>query len=276
MKRICILLVLALLLTGCTVFRQQSNVQPSRLPDVLATRPTAPPATVPPTAQPEETTVPPTTQPEETEPLHSEFYIPGLSVEDVIRYFNEVCLDAEFSEGGNASLVQKWDDTIFYQIHGECTEEDLAMLENFMAWLNEIEGFPGFEETDQAAITDLNIYFCTEQEMLDHLGDNFYGCDGGVTFWYDGNNVIYEAIICYRRDLNQHVRNSVILEEIYNGLGPVQDTWLREDSIIYAGYSEPQALTEIDRLILRLLYHPMIRCGMNSEECEAVIRQLYY
>ena len=41
-------------------------------------------------------------------PLHSELYIEGLSVDDVVLYFKEVVLDAEFSDGGDASLVQKW------------------------------------------------------------------------------------------------------------------------------------------------------------------------
>ena len=112
--------------------------------------------------------------------------------------------------------------------------------------------------------------------MINLLGDNFYNCDGGVTFWYDGYNQIYNATICYRTDLNQHLRNSVILEEIYNGLGPVQDTNLRPDSIIYAEFTQPQALTEVDELILKLLYHPDMKCGMNAAQCEAVIRQLYY
>jgi hypothetical protein len=30
----------------------------------------------------------------------------------------------------------------------------------------------------------------------------------------------------------------VILEEVYNGLGPVQDTALRPDSLIYSDFSE--------------------------------------
>ena len=96
------------------------------------------------------------------------------------------------------------------------------------------------------------------------------------SFWYDGFDRIYEGTICYCTEIDQTVRNSVILEEIYNGLGPVQDTDLRADSIIYAGYSEPQELTQIDKLLLRLLYHPSMKCGMDREECEAVIRSLYY
>ena len=77
-------------------------------------------------------------------------------------------------------------------------------------------------------------------------------------------------------DVDQEIRRSVILEEIYNGLGPIQDTDLREDSLIYSGYTAPQSLSPVDELILRLLYHPEMLCGMDAAACEAVIRRLYY
>ena len=67
----------------------------------------------------------------------------------------------------------------------------------------------------------------------------------------------------------------MILEEIYNGLGPIQDTTLRPDSIIWAEYAEPQSLTAVDQLLLRLLYHPEMDPGMDAARCEAVIRELY-
>lgn len=209
-----------------------------------------------------------------TEPLPS-LCIPGLSVDEVITYFNEVCLDAEFVDGGDASLLQKWTVPIYYMVHGEPTAEDTAVFGGFTAWLNTIEGFPGIYEAQDAAAANLQIYFCKEQELLDRMGDPYIGTDGAVTFWYS-NNEIYSAIICYRTEIPQVVRNSVILEELYNGLGPVQDTTLRDDSIIYSGYSEPQALTPVDELLLKLLYHPRMICGMDAEECEAIIRQLYY
>lgn len=149
------------------------------------------------------------------------------------------------------------------------------MLKDFTYWLNTIEGFPGIIEAPENTYANMQIYFCTQQEMVDRMGDNFQNLDGGVTFWYN-NNMIYDCIICYRTDLTQTVRNSVILEEIYNGLGPIQDTKLRPDSIIYSEFSQPQSLTEIDELLLKLLYHPDMQCGMDAAQCEAVIRQLYY
>ena len=196
-------------------------------------------------------------------------------MEDVILYFNEVCLDGEFINSGDPSYVQKWAAPIYYTLYGEYTDEDLAVLSVFENWLNTIEGFPGIYEAQATDYTNLRIHFCSQPEMIDLMGDNFAGMDGAVTFWYS-DNIIYDAIICCRTDLEQSLRNSVILEEIYNGLGPIQDTDLRLNSIIYQGFSQPQWLSLEDELLIKLLYHPDIRPGMSAEQCEQVIRTLYY
>lgn len=277
-KRLALVLLLAFLLCGCvpsvvpTVPTTQAT-EPVTIPTestTLSTEPSTIPTTIPaePTTEPVITTAP-------TEPAHSAFYIPGLSVEDVILYFNEVCLDAEVNNSGDPSLIQKWTAPIYYAIYGAYNEEDLATAKGFAAWLNTVEGFPGIYEADSAHTANLVIHFCTPQDMVDLMGDWTYGLDGAVTFWYDFNE-IHDGTICIRDDLYQSLRNSVILEEIYNGLGPVQDTGLRPDSIIFSEFSEPQALTAIDELILRLLYHPEILPGFNAEECEQVIRSIYY
>jgi hypothetical protein len=208
-------------------------------------------------------------------PAHSPLYIEGVNVEDVIRYFNEVCLDAEMTNSGNPNKVQKWTQTIYYTLDDGATDADRTVIDGFVQWLNTLEGFPGIEETTDRALTTLTIHFCPQAQISEIMGDNFVDLDGGVTFYYE-NNEIYSGIICYSTDVDQYVRNSVLLEEIYNGLGPIQDTSLRTDSIIYSGYSTPQALTPMDELLLRLLYHPDIKCGMDAQECEAVIRKLYY
>ncbi|MBQ5866673.1 MAG: DUF2927 domain-containing protein [Oscillospiraceae bacterium] len=287
MKRfLCMLLCLALLLSlwGC-----------GRKPEILPEPSVTEAPTEPATTQPEETepaptepevtepaptepapTEPEVTEPAETIPEHSPLYLENVPVEDVIRWFNEVSLDTEFSDGGDATLVQKWDEPIAFMVHGDYTEEDWATLTRFTQWLNTLEGFPGISETQDSDEANLNIHFTDAQGLVNIMGQDFVGLDGAVTFWYDGDNAIYQEVICIRTDLAQEVRNSVIMEEIYNGLGPVQDTILREDSLIWQGYSIPQELTAVDELILKLLYHPAIARGMNALDCEEVIRTLYY
>ena len=90
------------------------------------------------------TTVPETTVPETTAPLHSELYLEDFDVEEILTYFNEVVLQVEYTDGtGDPSRVQKWLQPITCSIQGEPTTEDRQVLEQFIAELNAIPGFPG-------------------------------------------------------------------------------------------------------------------------------------
>lgn len=285
-RRILAFALVLVLLSGCSLQEHfastpsTSSTEPQSTTDTSATVETELPetshATTPPetslateeTAAPIETTV-------ETEPSHSELFIPFVTPEEMVTYFNEVCLDAEFVNSGNASVLQRWENPIYYQIYGDPTDLDLQILNNMCQWLNTIDGFPGIYETAETWQENYSIYFCTQDELIDRMGDEYYGVDGAFTFWYN-DNIIYDCTVCIRTDLDQEVRNSVILEELYNSLGPAQDTNLRQESIIYAGYSIPQALHPIDEVILKLLYHPDLLIGMDARDCEPIIHSLYY
>lgn len=300
-QRIIALFLIILLLAGCTVSHtpELTTAPPStsatEAPDetteaaaqtsveATTTAPTeevteAPTeaSTEPPTEIPTEEPTEATTEPVVTEPEHSSLYLPDVSADDMVMYFNEVCLDAEFSDGGNFTLLQRWDEPIYYTIYGNTTYADLQLIADFSQWLNTIEGFPGMYEASEPWQANMEFFFCGEEELLDRMGSQYVNTDGAFTFWYDDADRIYNCIICIRSDLDQHLRNSVILEEIYGALGPAQDTWLRLESVIYAGFSQPQALHPIDEVILRLLYHPDLACGMDSYACETIIRELYY
>ena len=165
-KRVCLAaLLLALSLAGCAPEPQSA---------APATETTVPETTV----QPE--TLPP--PPVYTEPV--EAFAAGSGVEDVILYFNEVCLDAEFVNSGDPSFLQKWEAPIRYRIHGNPTEEDLAVLRDFSAQLNSIHGFPGIREAGGEETANLRIHFCSQEEMVDLMGSQFSHQDGAVTFWY--------------------------------------------------------------------------------------------
>ena len=266
--------ILCILLAGLLMFFMVGCKEETAATEPPVTTPTEAAET---TVPAEETTEPAEiTEPAPTEPEHSLLYLEGVPVENVILWFNEVVLDTEFSHGGDATLVQKWETPILYTIHGDATPEDLVALESFAARLNDLEGFPGMYPAQKVNGSNLHIHFTEQQNFPDIMGQQYAGLDGAVTFWYDGDNRIYDEIICIRTDMDQETRNSVILEEIYNGLGPVQDTEIRTDSLIWQGFSIPQDLALEDWLILQLLYHPDIRCGMNAEACETVIRSLYY
>lgn len=220
-------------------------------------------------------------QPEEQQekPEHSELYMEKYAVEDVIKYFNEIVLNTEYSTGtGDSTLVQRWDIPISYRIVGECTLEDQQVLDGIFAELNSVYGFPGVSKAQEYEEPNLYIYFEGREELHDRFLDFVQGeyVDGVTRYWYyEDTNNIYTGTIGYWKDMTEQVRKSVLLEEVINCLG-LGDTVLREDSIVYQYGSEITTLSDMDWLILKLLYNPRIRCGMGVVECEEIIRELYY
>ena len=213
------------------------------------------------------------------EEKHSKLYLGGYSVEDVLKYFNEVVLDTEYTTGsGDITLVQRWDIAIRYRVVGDFTEEDMEILEECFAELNEVEGYAGVFEAVENEAPNLYIYFEAREAFNDRYNEflqNEYA-DGATRYWYyTDTNDIYEGTIGYCTDMGEEVRESVLLEEFVNCLG-MGDSTLREDSIVYQYGSSVTNLSEMDWLIIKLLYHPRIRCGMDVTQCEEVIRELYY
>lgn len=217
-----------------------------------------------------------TTEP--TKPPHSDLCHPYYTLQQIQEYFEEVVLDVEYSDGvGDASLVQKWKEPILYRFFGTPTEEDQAVLESFFEQLNELEGFPGIFPAKEEAVENLRISFLEPNVFRDSFSSVVNGEDafGATEFWYDiETNEIYSARIGYRTDLDQITRNSILMEEIVNTLG-ISDTLIREDSITYQYSNENLILSDVDWILLKLLYHPEIQCGMDREACKAVISKLY-
>ena len=219
----------------------------------------------------------PTTAP--TEPLHSSLYREGLDIEQVLTYFQEVCNQLEYTDGtSDPALTKKWLTPLVYRIHGEPTAEDLSVLADFCERLNAVPGFPGIREAQEDEAENLTLSCLDQESFRAQFSECVQGEDawGACQFWYwTDTNELYDARIGYRTDIPQLERSSILLEEIVNSIG-ITDTLRRSDSIVYQDSNENLQPSVVDWLILKLLYHPDIQCGMDAQQCEQIIRELYY
>lgn len=210
---------------------------------------------------------------------HSHLYLPDCTPQQMLMFFEEVVLDMEYSDGtGNVNLVQKWTEPIWYRIYGAATEEDHAVLRTLFDQLNGIHGFPGIYAAAEDVQENLSIHFLEPDAFDESFSDVINGEDayGAAQFWYYTiTNELYTARIGYRTDIDQKTRNSVLIEEIINTLG-ISDTVLRTDSVVYQYSNENTALSDVDLIILKLLYAPSVQCGMDAESCAEILRELYF
>ncbi len=200
------------------------------------------------------------------------------TVEELLLYFSEIALDVENNhdpQSDSASRIRKWMAPIYCQVLGEPTEEDLLVINDFLFRLNQVNGIPEIALTDDAELANHTILFCTQAELLELCPNADHSTNGYVTiWWYNADLQVHKAEICIRSDIDQQVRSRVILHEIYQSLGMLQDTY-RENSIVYLDTLTADGPNELDWLLLRLLYSESIRPGMNYGECETIIRELY-
>ena len=212
---------------------------------------------------------------------HSQYYIEGLSADDVVKYFAEVCLDIEYAEDDiYTPVIHKWEEPIYCAAFGSGTEKDLEVVNDFLKLANSIPGFPGIYGAANPKDANLVMEFYSWKDFAQKTKEK--GMDptnvGGVTFpvWNEQTNKMVFGLIYYRSDLTQDRRTPILLQELYHSLGFLQDTKLRTESIIHEYDTPVSELTDIDLLLLKLLYHPKIQCGMTEVQCEYIIRELYY
>ncbi len=199
----------------------------------------------------------------------------GYSAEEIISYFNETVMSSEYYDGDEPECLRKWQAPISYFLEGNVTEEDLALIERLTGTLNEITGFPGIHAAAKEEDANLVIRILPTDEYteyaLERIGDE--NTDGYATGWYSG--YVYsqgEVGIC--DDIDRETKNSVILEEIIQCMGIFNDSYTYPDSLFYQGFNTPQWPTDMDWLMVQLLYCPELEPGMTDEEATAVLRGL--
>lgn len=199
------------------------------------------------------------------------------SQQEIIDYLAEVALQSEYDINGNAGQsnpVVKWMKPIKYYLSGDYTEQDILILSSLMDELNSIDGFPGISAAQQNE-ANMTIRFTGSPEM-DYVNGGKYDpwFEGYATIWWT-NWSITESSIFYRSDwVSQFDRNPTICEELIQSLGMLNDSYTHPDSVFYQYYTDIQWPSDLDWLMVELLYDDSLQPGMNEEQCRAALADI--
>ena len=195
----------------------------------------------------------------------------GYTAQQVKDHFITCALGAEY--GDSTPVVKKWTEPLYYAYAGTPMEGDVEYLESFMAALNGIEGFPGIYPAGEHT-PNLTIHFVDDEAAMEaatgHTNLNGYAS----IWWYNGSYQIYQGDVYYLGTTPDYERKSVLIEELYQVMGILNDTYSYPESLIYQYYTEADWPCALDWAIMQLLYHPDIRSGMSEDQCVEVIDKL--
>lgn len=209
----------------------------------------------------------------------------NLSEEEIKRlnYFVEVALNAEF--GYSPKRVVKWNKKIFVYIQKD--EECFEQVEKIKQVLDDIKQFTYgnllIEITDDISISNSIVYLDNKKNLLRRHPDSFKDVDkdftGLVDIEFDLNKCsIISNKIFISTDEPLDIQLSTIVEEITQGIGLPADSKSYSNSIFYENQIADDKLnfnySKLDIDIIKLLYHPKIKAGLNVFQVKNIYKRI--
>jgi hypothetical protein len=188
-----------------------------------------------------------------------------------LDYFGEVAGAAEFGENGG--VLHRWDEDLRIAVYGSPTPDDRAALAGVVDDLN------GLISTIEVSIVEadpnVEIHFAPVEEFPTLEPNYVAGNMGYVYVWWDGEGRIYSGrVLISTTGLTPQERAHVIREELTQGLGLLNDSWLYPDSVFYQGWTEVGQYAPLDRLVIEMLYRPDLEAGMSIDEALGILAAL--
>ena len=174
-----------------------------------------------------------------------------------------VCGYSSEYSGGRDGLV-RWETPIRVYVGGKPTKADLNTLDNFLIQLSSrVPGLPNITRVSSESSANVKIYFVPLKQLGNYVPGYVSGNWGMFHYNYTSWKITNAEIGIATDKTNQKSRNHLIKEELVGALGLANDHNSYSDSILYQPWTTTQELSEVDWMMLNMLYHKDVYPGMT-------------
>ena len=203
----------------------------------------------------------------------------GLNSYDrsVIDYFSEIALGFEFGSG--EEITRKWDIDMKIFVGGNKKAELMNELQSIIAEINGLatDGFSMSIVTDSLQ-SDFYIFLGTGEDYGEKYPAESYlvaSNYGLFAVYWDMSNHFYNGhmyvdIVRAEAAAQKHL----LREELTQSLGLAKDSPLYPKSIFQSAWTTTNTYENIDRDLIRLLYHPQMEVGLKKTQVEELLTQI--
>ena len=189
----------------------------------------------------------------------------------------QICgFSGEYQDEGRDMLL-RWRDPIRVYAADEPSKSDLKQLDAFLLELAlRVPELPSITRVSSEAEANLVIHYCKLSEMKNRIPGYVENNWGMLTYSYHNNGEIFSASIAIARDkTSQTARNHLMREELVGALGLTNNHELYTDSIRYGKWTTVQDLSEVDWLMLNMVYSPHVFAGWRWDQVSSALIAFY-
>lgn len=197
---------------------------------------------------------------------------------EFISFFNEIALKSEYGESSNR--INKWNIPMILYVQTD------TIYEKQTQWIRETankinastDGAFELQITDDISLANSVIYLCSLQNLPfynESFASEIDKTSAGYFHFYWSNFEINRAEIFINTTIPLKIQKSTIFEELTQTIGLANDSEKYEDSVFYK-WKVPDSIftyayNKMDIKIIKTLYNPKIKVGMNIREAENVL-----
>jgi hypothetical protein len=199
--------------------------------------------------------------------------------ESVIELFTQIALGFEY--GGATEITRKWTNEMKIYVGGQKTSELMNELSDIVTEINALatDGFSVSIVTDTLQ-SNYYIFFGSGTDYAEKfpsssslVTDNW----GLFSVYWDAAEQIYRGhmyVDVVRA--NPAEEKHLLREELTQSLGLAKDTNsdLYLNSIFQAKWTTTTEYADIDKDLIRLLYHPDMQIGLSEAQASDLVRQI--
>lgn len=181
----------------------------------------------------------------------------------------------EWNDAGTANAattLTRWETPIRIFVTGSPSSDDLDQLNKFIMELaTHCPNLPNISLVDSEREANVVFYYGPLDTLARHV-DYYHEGWGSFSYQYNGRHQIISGKIGIATDKNNRdSKRHLLREELTGLLGLTNDHDLYADSILYQPWTTVSQLSDVDWLMLNMLYDPDLACGMSATQAYRVL-----
>lgn len=198
--------------------------------------------------------------------------------QETVSYFSDIALGTEF--GNTSEITRRWVDTMKIFVGGTTSPELISELNGIVNEINNLvtTGFK-MKVVSDTLKSNYYIYFGSGKSFADKFPAMAGFVDANFGLFTFSENQLHELVTgvmyvdIFRASLVE--QKHLLREELTQSLGLAKDADLYPASIFQAAFStKTTQYAAIDKELIRLLYHPQMKVGLNKDQVDSTLRAI--
>ena len=194
-----------------------------------------------------------------------------VSCKQLKKHIKTVSLGGEYGHSGNITKFTKNKVYWYFADDSEHTQDDVKSVHTLFNEISQLTNVKFIEKQD-ASEPYIRIYFGNEETFNKYLPKRIEQPGVlGYANWNARSHSIFQSNVFVSSTLEGIVRKDVLREELTQAIGNTGDTPYNNTIFYQYKYKNKEYFDkyfEIDKQLLRLLYHPSIHPGMTHDDID--------